>query len=221
MRLVNVCSTAVCRPEIVEQCYSSFIKNVTDIDLSQCPFFLNVDPIPDPSKAIDVVRVARKYFKKIIEVRLSDKPNFVLAAKWVWGRALKRGLKYTLNLEDDWRLKVPIKLEDWIRELEQKPNLLELSFHYCKVLHNCYLDPAPAVFKTHIFKKVIPLMDPSKGLVGTLKEISQKLKIDKPGTFAAKRVNGKSPLEDLGRPWMRRNKLPILNKYKPTWDIYL
>lgn len=219
--MLAVGSTAVCRPEIVEQCYSSFVKNIVDIKLSDCLLYLNVDPIPDAAKSSDVVKVAKKYFK-YVEARLPDKPDFSLAMRWIWQRCVDNKYKYLLNLEDDWVLLCPIKLHEWLKIFEQNPHVLQIRFRYKKKYYNdSYIGPTVSIYRTSIFPKVIPYLQGGANPLVGMKRACEELNWVKPGILVTKDIDGKIVAKDIGRAWMRKHNFNILNKTKHTWDQYL
>lgn len=95
---IDFTTTATCRPQILEKTYASFSKNLTGIDMKQCRLFINIDPIPWPEKADEVLSVAKKYFGEVIENRPVE-ASFPKALIWCWRQPTT---EFFFHLEDDW-----------------------------------------------------------------------------------------------------------------------
>ena len=110
--MITFTTTATIRPELIDQTYLSFSKNLIGINLKECELVINVDPMPgDQLKNREkVIDVAKKYFGKVTH-RFPEKPSFPDALRWCWTNTRT---KYLFNLEDDWVLLTKVNVNDLI-----------------------------------------------------------------------------------------------------------
>jgi len=104
--VLDVCVTAIRRPEVLELTLRSFSKR-----LKAAPPFriiLNIDPLGDGS-ADDVIECASR-FATHIEVRVAAKACFPSAVNWAWENVRS---DIFLHLEDDWILKKNVDYRAW------------------------------------------------------------------------------------------------------------
>jgi len=121
--LISITTTATIRPEILDQTYSSFKKNL--FKDWPCRVLLHIDPIGDivHHTAGDVEAVARRYFSDVT-VHVSETPNFSNALRWLWAHV---ETELFFNLEDDWFLRHELDFSRMVSAL-QKHKKLALLF---------------------------------------------------------------------------------------------
>jgi hypothetical protein len=124
---ITFTTTATVRPELIDQTYLSFSKNLIGIDLKQCDLVINIDPIPYErvNEREEIINVAKKYFGKITQ-RLQDQPNFPDALKWTWMNTVT---PYIFNLEDDWILLHQVNINDVIALHKTDPTSIGVSLN--------------------------------------------------------------------------------------------
>jgi len=115
---ITFTTTAMVRPEILEQTYSNF-QICLDIDMKDFNLRLNVDPLPKKKKVDQVITVAKKFFKHV-DYNVSTNASFPGAVKWCWGDL---NTKYIFHLEDDWELTRRIILSDLYQMLENAKHI--------------------------------------------------------------------------------------------------
>jgi hypothetical protein len=110
--MITFTTTATIRPELINQTYENFSKNLIGINLKECELVINVDPMPvDQLKDREkVIEVAKKYFGKVT-YRFPEKPNFPDALRWCWSNT---STKYVFNLEYEWVLLSKVNIKDLI-----------------------------------------------------------------------------------------------------------
>ncbi len=127
---MDFCSTSILRPNILEQCYLSFQKNLVDIDLKECRLFLNIDCVPNtqslwawgngaawPYTPKDNIAVAERFFGSVVTRIESKRPSLHKAINWMWSQVESR---YVFFLEDDWKLLRPVSVMDILDKFKSK-----------------------------------------------------------------------------------------------------
>jgi len=127
MKTIDVTTTALIRPRLLEKTYRSFRENM--FGDQKCRLFLNVDPFGDTDEynQEDVVKVARKYFETVV-TRTPAEANMTKALKWLWGQVQT---EFFFNLEDDWELKVKLNFPHMLRAMQRHPELGSLRLARC------------------------------------------------------------------------------------------
>ena len=108
--MLDVCITAIRRPETLDLTLRSFSKR-----LKHAPPFriiLNIDPLGDGSSA-DVIDCASQFSRHVC-VRVAEQACFSSAVNWVWSNVRSETF---LHLEDDWILKKELDYRAWERAL--------------------------------------------------------------------------------------------------------
>lgn len=110
--MITFTTTATIRPDLIDQTYSNFSKNLIGINLKECSLVINVDPMPADKleNRESIIHISKKYFGNVI-YRFPEKPNFPDALKWTW---LNTTTDYIFNLEDDWILLNKVNVKDLI-----------------------------------------------------------------------------------------------------------
>ena len=201
---LDVVTTALCRPEVLEMTYQSFFDGWAIKDLPNLRIILNIDPLGegDPSEC---VAIARRYSDQVV-YRIASRSNFAEAVNWC------RGLiesPYYLWLEDDWFLAKRFCYESLLAELQAaeksqivlpmgKPRLYPSSYSFRPhVGVSCQIKSVPTV----------PIdQNPEKW---TAQELGPGVSIDYP-------LN--RTVVDLGRKWAKARGFRKIDKdswYEP------
>ena len=119
MKTLDIVTTAVIRPDILDRTYGTFkehcfkdypIKNV----------IINVDPV-GVGDADNMSNVARKHFPDSeLHIRRPFVPNFAEAFMWTWKKA---NADYVFNLEDDWECLYDVPVSNMIKFMEDHPDI--------------------------------------------------------------------------------------------------
>jgi len=168
MKKIDITVTATIRPKLFQKTLFSFTTNML-INPEQCRMILNVDPIGEDKSPQIMIDVAKGFFKNV-EYRISESPSFPNAVIWCWEQVQS---DYVLHLEDDWKLTMPINLNNMINILDQDEDLVSLRLskigkpetisssdkggyiYYPKLSLN------PTLFKGSFIKDIVKLMDPT------------------------------------------------------------
>ena len=113
METLDVVTTAIRRPVLLDLTYQSFFKRIQN--LPKVRIILNVDPIGD-AKAEDCLKIAKKYSDNVV-FRSPNEPNFSASVNWCWSQIESA---YFLHIEDDWLLKKTIEFTKWLNDLITK-----------------------------------------------------------------------------------------------------
>lgn len=133
---ITFTTTAMARPEILEQTYSNF-QVCLDVDMKDYNLRINIDPLPKARKVDQVVNVAKKFFKHV-DFNISANANFPSAVKWCWSEL---STKYVFHLEDDWELTRRILLSDLYNMLENAPEMNQVLLRPYHETHKVSLVP--------------------------------------------------------------------------------
>jgi hypothetical protein len=109
MKSLDVVTTALRRPELLDYTYTSFFNRINN--LPPLRIIINIDPLGsgDTKKCVSI---AERFASEIV-VRTPKTPNFSSAINWAWANLQS---EIYLHLEDDWFLNRTIDFEDWSRE---------------------------------------------------------------------------------------------------------
>ena len=113
---IDILTTAILRPEILEKTYASFSKHM--FKEHEHWLYLNIDPLGEANPK-DVLGVATMYFK-LVHINMGDKPNCTEAWKWCWKHC---EADIVLWLEDDWELLKEVDLDAIIKLMTDYPEL--------------------------------------------------------------------------------------------------
>ena len=149
---IDVCTTAMPRPEIVDRTYRSFIENTNNIQWGDC--YINVDPLPgkegiDWPDRMEVVEVAKKYFQNVYH-RFPDIPSYADAFNFVWSNAKS---EIILNLEDDWELVRPLDFNTIGGYFRANQNIYEVILRAYTYKYLC-LVTSPSFLSRHFYHKI-------------------------------------------------------------------
>jgi len=126
---IQVTMTATRRPEIVKRTLESFRNLMLGEEMRRMTIIINVDPVGHEIASVEVVNVAREYFRDVVS-NCPEKPHFPTAFKWCWSKVTA---PYIFNLEEDWELLTYVSVYKMIWLLSQDPDLmiLRLPFSPC------------------------------------------------------------------------------------------
>jgi len=199
--MIEVATTAMPRPEILEKTYRSFTKNITGVDWSKSICYLNIDPLPGKEiEREDTALVACNYFGKVV-LNMPKKANYTLAYKWLWSQPKK---KFFINIEDDWELLEKVSLETLLRGFDKQKIAVPLRA-YSYLYQTC--PTSPSVYRTSFFKNVSDFMKGNENPETQLHEYintNYKKYTDKKHRLVNVYPFGKNRiiLKDIGRDWM-------------------
>jgi len=199
--MIEVTTTAMPRPEVLEKTYRSFTKNITGVDWTKSICYINIDPLPGKKKEVEETeKVAQKFFGKVVS-RKPKAANYTLAYKWLWSQPKK---KFFINIEDDWELLEKISLEALLRGFDKSKIAVPLRA-YSYLYQTC--PTSPSVYRTSFFKNVSDFMKGEENPETQLHEyINQNYKkyADKKHRIVNIYPYGEWRLvvKDIGREWM-------------------
>ncbi len=205
--VLDFTTTAVARPRIVNRTYNSFTKNLKGVEFDKCTLFINIDPAPAGVDRKNVVKVAKKYFGKVVP-NLPKTPSFTGAYNWCWSSAKTR---FIFNLEDDWKLLEPINIKQLVSFFDKHKQLYEVALRaYPRKYNKCAL--SPALLHRRFYHKVGGKLDTKLNPECQLRGRAFGLRLPSPesGIPANGKVvafPSKVVLADLGREWLKKQPL--------------
>jgi len=116
---IEYTTTATCRPEVFERTLASFSSKLIGNNFKSSLLHLNVDPVPVANDAVEVLRVARRYFGSV-NCNIPERPSFPAAVRWCWSQP---STDYFFHLEDDWEMTEPFALKDMVELMERHVGL--------------------------------------------------------------------------------------------------
>ncbi len=156
--IIDVTTTAMARPALVEQTYKSFTTNLKGVDWDKCTLYVNIDPFPHGGgdefeiireKQKELVKMAEKYFGHV-KARMPTDSNYTAAYAWVWGQAQT---KVILNLEDDWSLNREVDVMELFRNFNECKYLYEVVFRAYNYHYPCTCT-SPALLHRRYYHKI-------------------------------------------------------------------
>jgi hypothetical protein len=161
--IIDVCTTAMCRPKLVEKTYQSFTDNLKGVDWKNSTLYVNIDPFPHDDgpeweemkkKAVQLIKMAETYFGTV-KARCPKVPNYTSAYAWIWGNATQ---KIILNLEDDWALNREVDIMELVESFEQCKTLYEVVLRAYNYHYPCTCT-SPALLHRRYYGKVASKFD--------------------------------------------------------------
>jgi len=205
---MDVTTTAMIRPELLERTYESFSKGLKGLNFKESTLFLNVDPAPKGRDPNTVVKVAKKFFGEVV-VRIPNECNFCKAVQWCFKNA--RG-KYFFHLEDDWILLESVDIQDVINTLDTQ-NRTARHRKYVSIALRAYrgwsenIALAPSVFYTKFANRVAPLFNTDLNPEEQLRDAFHVgIKIVEHDEYSLRYPHLKMKrkiVRDIGRKWQR------------------
>ena len=195
---ISFCTTALNRPEILEQTYHSFSNNIDGLDFKKYDLWLNIDPIVNTKNILLNEEIAKRFFNKV-HVRIPDEPNFPKAINWCWSQA---NTQYIFHLEDDWILNGKINFNN-IVDLFKTKNALEVILKAYQYKYD-KLALSPSIWHYDLYKtfagKLNENINPECQLRD--KKFAYGFNISNIKTFGQSIITN-----DIGRNWLKQQKL--------------
>ncbi len=225
--MIDIYTTAVRRPEILEITLSSFKEKL--FKDHPCRLIINVDPVGHDIPSQDVVEVARKYFPNIVS-RCPDKPEFSVAHLWCWQQIMS---DFTFALEDDWELLEEVSLQDMLDKFKEIKDLMALRLSWKATQDDCkpfirvipynaevgffevpdFRKPTesvcghPTLWRTSLIRAMLPYIEtgknPEKFIRGN-KHTAALLRKYRFGIWA--KQNQPATIKELGREWISHSE---------------
>lgn len=213
-KTLSFTTTAMPRPEIVEATYTSFTRNLVEIDFSKVTLYLNVDNFPnkrDADKRQVVVDIARKYFGNVV-VNLPEEPNFAAAVKWCFSKV---ETFYNFHLEDDWMLLTPLKIS-MFNQFFLAPHVQQVGLRAWRFAKNNFW-LSPSVIRGDFCRKVSEKMKTDSNPEVQIRTLKSDYRDD---GFLLFPFEYKSVvLRDLGRNWMQTQEFDRGHADFTKWTI--
>ena len=203
-------STAMCRPGIFKKTIDSFSKNLRGIDFSQSTMYINIDPLPDPLLAKDVIDIAKSYFKTVI-ANTPSVANFSKAVKWCW---MQPKGEFFFHLEDDWVLRQPVNFRDMRHDLRRRKlkkasdKLLSVNLRAYKTVHDTRVRLSPCLIRTAYAQVIAPKIRSDMNPEAQMRANKYYKSIAQGYGSLMFPVTNKSivPIVDIGIDWLNRQK---------------
>ena len=122
---IDITMTSMLRPSLLSTTLTSIRERICKSDEDRYRLIINVDPLGEDVKAVDVVKTAKKNFKNVI----SNTPtiaSFPKAVKWVWSQVTAN---YIFHIEDDWKFNIDIDVDKMIEILRKYEKLSSLRLY--------------------------------------------------------------------------------------------
>jgi len=164
--IIDITTTAMPRPEILNDTYNSFTKRMHGIEWDKCTCYINIDLFPcDKNELKEIeynrqltIKIAKNYFGNVVAnlpIYYNEEfkfyhGNYTAAYDWLWSRAQN---KYILNLEDDWKLIRDCNIEALIRPFTLNPNLYECVLRAYAYRYPCTCT-SPAILHERYYKAI-------------------------------------------------------------------
>lgn len=213
-KTLSFTTTAMPRPEILEATYTSFTKNLVELDFSQVTLYLNIDNFPnkrDSEKRQQCVEIARKFFGNVV-VNMPEEPNFAAAVKWCFS---KIETFYNFHLEDDWMLLMPVKVS-LFNQFFLTPHVQQVglrAWRFAKT--NFWL--SPSVIRGDFCRKIANKMNTTSNPEVQIRNLKADYRDD---GFMLWPFEYKSViLKDLGRTWMQTQEFDRGHADFTQWTI--
>ena len=195
-------TTACNRPEILEQTYQSYTRNLNNIDFKKSTLYINIDPTPNNTNILSVVNVAKKYFGNVV-YNIPNEPNFAQAILWCFQQV--KG-EYFFHLEDDWNLMREVNIHDMIGIIKS-PNIFQCILNKKNINPKELYEPAfiHSLFLTKIVKVYLQLMNNESNPESQMKNIYRQ------NIFHIQKYKSQPFLpnielsRDIGREWLKSN----------------
>ena len=127
MEWVDIVMTSVLRPALLKETLSTIINNICDDSSVRFRLVINVDPIGEAIDPMEVVKIAKNYFKEVV-YNIPEYPSFTKAVKWVWEASES---PHVFHWEDDVFIFRKININHMLKIHRKNPKVssLRLSKH--------------------------------------------------------------------------------------------
>ncbi len=150
MKFMDITTTAVIRPEILEMTFKSFTENLFT-EREKYRLIINIDPVGNKNKSPDdVLKVCYKYFDNVT-YNITKEPSFPKAVIWTWKQVTT---PFLFHLEDDWIIKRKVDINRLVGILHKNHHLACMRLYK----HNIENKTRPKLFnstysyKSHFFE---------------------------------------------------------------------
>ncbi len=195
--ILDFCTTAMARADIVDRTYRSFVRHLIGVDFKRSTLYINIDPLPATSRRNKVARVAKKYFGNVV-VNTPEKANFTAAYNWLWSSCTS---EYMFNLEDDWELKAKVPITKLLKPFKNPLCWIVVLRAYARPYRKIPL--SPSLMHERFYKKVAGKLDTTINPEIQLR--GKNFGIDMPKNGSADRIavySKKVIVADIGRRWL-------------------
>lgn len=207
---IDFTTTATLRPELIDRTFSSFSRNLVDIDLKDCTMYANIDPVPNGNFSMlnDVVDVLKRYFGRVF-VNVPTYGNFPKAVQWSWSQTTE---ELVFHVEDDWELLEPITVENMVSSLgKATSNYVGVNLNaYMFINYMERICLSPVLLKGDWVRKVAPHMKdnycPEKQLRKYTLE-KDRIPVELIGDTLKWPSGWKIVIRDTGRLWRSQRRL--------------
>ncbi len=127
MDKIDITTTSVIRPEILDGTFESFTKYLFK-QKSRYRLFINIDPLGDKNKIPDMIDVCNKYFNEV-HYNIATFPSFPKAVLWLWKQTSKTNSKFIAHIEDDWIIYRDVNIDHMINILNKYKDLACLRLY--------------------------------------------------------------------------------------------
>lgn len=197
----TVCTTATCRPELLDATYRSLFEATQDFDWREVPLNINIDPLPRDGSADAVHAVAKTWFASVC-VNKPETPNFATAVKWLWSTA---NTPYILHLEDDWLFVRSVWMADVMKIFADSAQCYQVRFSKGGRSASSLLGLSPSIIRHLAYK---PLGEHLLSATNPEVQVHQAAGRLIPGKKGVAVVYGKRPIVvDVGRAWLANRRL--------------
>jgi hypothetical protein len=205
--ILDFTCTGMRRPEIWQQTLVTFTRNLRSVDLGASTLYLNVDPMPVDRYDADGMRaLAGEFFGNVV-LNAPSESNFTRAVKWCW---LQPKGQAFFHLEDDWSLDQPVDVIDLLALLTSDPGISLVNLR-AYAHDDDRLCLAPGLWRTIAAQTIARRLRDDANPERQLRPVRQ----NNPHGGAHEGFRGvqfprakrERVIHDLGREWMRKNKL--------------
>lgn len=199
----NICvtTTAMPRPELLEQTYRSFQDKIKWLDFKKMTLFLNIDLFPSNEgldKKEELLEIGRRYFGSVITNKIREPASFPLAVRWLFSNVDK---EFVLNIEDDWELLSDIPEE--IGAYFANPEIMQVGLRAWRLSDPRFV-LSPSFLRGSFCKLVAKQMTGNKNPEFQIRGLNP-YRTEKAFIYWPFDEN-KIVLKDLGRGWIKTTK---------------
>lgn len=134
---IDITMTCTLRPKVLKTTLKSFCDHMF-IKRDRFRLIMNIDPIGEPRRPMDMVDAAKLYFDNVV-YNIAKTPSFPRAVIWTWSQV---SAPWVFHLEDDWTINKRVILEHMLDILRKHKDLACLRLYK----HNIPNTPKPRMF---------------------------------------------------------------------------
>lgn len=225
--MIDICTTATLRPELLEQTFKSFFKYLFPLN-EELNLIIHVDLI-GPGNITEIIDVIKNYFGEYFHIRVSSQPNFCSAVKWCWNFSEN---EFLFHLEDDWICTGPHNWDVLMKLMKFHPNLgairlnkkqnwdwpIKIEEAQYDLIEEPLLKLSPTLYRGELCRALAPLLNENKDpeeqmrvtdLTPAMKKIARKYIYSHLGMH-----NRNVFIKDIGIEWRKQHNL---RKIGNTW----